>query len=62
MLSDSADVYYKCTTLYDPRSNTGVRWDDPDISIDWPLANGVTPILSEADATAPPLSATSCFA
>lgn len=35
-LSESADFLYKCTDYYDPSSEQGVRWDDPDIGIDWP--------------------------
>ena len=62
VLSDVADVTYKCTTVYDARSNSGVRWDDPDIAIEWPLPSGVPPILSTADAAAPLLSTATCFA
>nr|MCU0890415.1 dTDP-4-dehydrorhamnose 3,5-epimerase [Sandarakinorhabdus sp.] len=36
VLSDTADFLYKCTTLYDPPSDRGIRWDDPAIGIDWP--------------------------
>ena len=35
-LSDTADVLYKCTELYDPGDEVGLRWNDPDIGIDWP--------------------------
>jgi dTDP-4-dehydrorhamnose 3,5-epimerase len=35
--SDSADVLYKCTDLYAPEFDRTLRWDDPDISVDWPL-------------------------
>ncbi len=56
VLSDVADVSYKCTTVYHPESNRSVRWDDPDIRIDWPLANDVRPILSAKDESAPSLS------
>ena len=52
VLSDHADVVYKCTSLYDPDDQRGVRWDDPDIGIPWPIAH---PLLSAADATRPPL-------
>ena len=53
MLSESADVAYKCTELWDPSEEISVRWDDPDLDIDWPLT---TPVLSAKDATAPVLS------
>ena len=48
--SQSADVLYKCTDFYDPASEVSIRWDDPDIGIDWPLAGGVAPTLSAKDA------------
>ena len=46
----SADVLYKCTDFYDPESEVSIRWDDPDIGIDWPLVGGVAPTLSAKDA------------
>jgi dTDP-4-dehydrorhamnose 3,5-epimerase len=61
VLSETADVTYKCTTPYHAESNTCVRWDDPDIGIRWPIPYGVRPILSPADAAAPMLSATHCY-
>src|SRR5512142_115398 len=61
VLSETADVTYKCTTLYHPESNICVRWDDPDIGIRWPIPYGVRPILSSADAAAPMLSAIRCY-
>ena len=36
VLSDSADFAYQCTDYYAPQEERGVRWDDPDIGIDWP--------------------------
>jgi dTDP-4-dehydrorhamnose 3,5-epimerase len=50
VLSDVADVVYKCTTVYDPATEAGFRWDDPGVAIDWP---DVEPVLSERDRTAP---------
>jgi dTDP-4-dehydrorhamnose 3,5-epimerase len=61
VLSDVADVTYKCTTLYHPQSNSGIRWNDPDIAIAWPIPAGVMPLLSDADAKAPLLAAAHCF-
>jgi dTDP-4-dehydrorhamnose 3,5-epimerase len=37
VLSEEADFAYKCTTFYDPHSDAGVRWNDADIGIEWPL-------------------------
>jgi len=48
-LSDEAIVAYKQTALYDPRSERGVSWRDPEIGIVWPL-DGRAPILSAKDA------------
>ena len=49
---DSAIFAYKCTTPYDPKSEQAVRWDDPDLGIDWPTR---MPMLSHKDVTAPRL-------
>nr|WP_310525352.1 dTDP-4-dehydrorhamnose 3,5-epimerase [Polymorphobacter sp.] len=61
VLSETADFLYKCTTLYDPPNDRGIRWDDPAIAIDWPLA-GLTPQLSTKDAAAPLLADAEVFA
>ena len=52
VLSDTADVIYKCTEVYDPGGDRAIRWDDPAIGIDWPVQD---PILSAKDAAAPTL-------
>jgi len=36
VLSEVADFVYKCTDYYHPQSETGIRWDDPAIGIEWP--------------------------
>jgi dTDP-4-dehydrorhamnose 3,5-epimerase len=54
VLSDAADVIYKCTEVYDPKGDRSIRWDDPTIGIDWPLTD---PLLSAKDAAAPTLDA-----
>ena len=46
-------MIYKCTTPYCAEDDAGIRWDDPEIRIDWPVS---APILSEKDARAPRLS------
>ncbi len=61
VLSDTADFLYKCTALYDPPNDRGIRWDDPAIGIAWP-DTGVTPALSGKDASAPLLAAAEVFA
>jgi dTDP-4-dehydrorhamnose 3,5-epimerase len=46
VLSESADVLYKCTKEYAPDSDRGIIWNDPDIDIQWPVKE---PILSDKD-------------
>ena len=36
VLSDTAEFVYKCTDVYDPTSEGGIPWNDPDINIEWP--------------------------
>jgi dTDP-4-dehydrorhamnose 3,5-epimerase len=54
VLSDLADVVYGCSTYYDPESESGFRFDDPDVGIEWPDAAALTP--SARDAAAPRLA------
>jgi len=49
VLSDTAEFVYKATDFYAPQYERSIRWDDPQIQIDWPL-QGQTPILSNKDA------------
>jgi len=53
VLSDTADLLYKCDNYYSPADEIVVRWNDPAIGIEWPVAN---PILSNRDAAAPLLA------
>ena len=46
VLSDAALFFYKCTDFYAPQHEVTVAWDDPDIGIQWPMAN---PVLSDKD-------------
>lgn len=48
--SESADFQYKCTGFYAPEHERTIRWDDPDLGVQWPLPPGVSPALSEKDA------------
>ena len=47
--SESAEFLYKCTDYYDPGSEVSLRWDDPELGIEWPLVGG-EPVLSGKDA------------
>lgn len=48
VLSEFAEVQYKTTDYYNPKAEKTLRWDDPSLSIPWPL-NGETPSLSAKD-------------
>jgi dTDP-4-dehydrorhamnose 3,5-epimerase len=50
VVSESAVFTYQCTTLYDARADAGIRWNDGDIGIDWPVG---TPLLSDKDTRTP---------
>jgi dTDP-4-dehydrorhamnose 3,5-epimerase len=50
VLSDFATFAYQCTAQYDRAADAGVRWNDADIGIDWPVSH---PLLSEKDEKAP---------
>jgi dTDP-4-dehydrorhamnose 3,5-epimerase len=54
VLSEVAQVEYKCTALYDPADELVVAWNDPDLAIAWPLAG--EPLLSGRDRAAPRLA------
>ena len=47
VLSDFAEVAYKCTDFYDPADEIGLRWNDPAVGIAWPIQD---PLLSKKDA------------
>jgi dTDP-4-dehydrorhamnose 3,5-epimerase len=53
VLSDTADVHYRLSSYYDPATEAGIAWDDPDVGVEWPLAE---PQLSERDRSAPRLA------
>lgn len=50
VLSESATIYYKCSSYYDKESERGIRWDDPAVDIDWKVE---TPLLSDKDKLLP---------
>ena len=50
VLSEFATFSYQCTTLYDRAADAGIRWNDGDIGVDWPVG---APQLSEKDEKAP---------
>jgi len=54
VLSDEADVTYLLSSTYDPATESGIAWNDPDIGVEWPVAD---PLLSERDKSAPSFAA-----
>ena len=49
-LRPNSEIVYKCTDYYAPKAEGTIRWDDPTISIEWPLSK--KPIISDRDAIA----------
>ena len=60
VLSDFAELLYKTTDFYAPEHERCIRWDDPDIGIDWPLTG--EPLLSQKDRQGLPLKEAELFA
>lgn len=48
VLSETAEVQYKCSNVYNAATECGIAWDDPDLGVPWPL-DGMEPLLSERD-------------
>ena len=46
VLSEFAEIQYKCTAIYNNKAESGILWNDPAIGIDWPVKE---PLLSEKD-------------
>src|SRR5215218_7878563 len=51
VLSETADFVYKCTAYYDAATEAGIRFDDPDVGIEWP--SGFELLYSQRDRDAP---------
>ena len=52
VMSETAEIVYKCSDIYHPEYEQGIRWDDPEIGIEWP---GTEPVLSKKDIKLPKL-------
>ena len=59
VLSERVDVFYKTTDYYAPEHERVILWNDPDIDIEWPLAD--KPLLSPRDQAGLPLKQAECF-
>lgn len=49
VLSDYAEFCYKCSDFYHPGDEGGIRYDDPEIGVEWPIADDMELLLSEKD-------------
>lgn len=57
VLSDHAEIEYLCTGTYNQAAESGIRWDDPEIGIEWPLDElDAPPALSDKDRSAQSLA------
>lgn len=53
VLSQEAVLHYLCGDRYDPESEGGILWNDPELGIGWPLESGAKPLLSPRDQAFP---------
>ena len=53
VLSEIADVTYLLSSAYNPATESGIAWDDPDVGVEWPAKD---PLLSERDKASPRLA------
>ena len=60
VVSESADLSYKCTEYYHPEDDFSLRWDDPGLAIKWPLLTP-KPLLSAKDLAQNPSKGYLCF-
>jgi dTDP-4-dehydrorhamnose 3,5-epimerase len=60
VVSETAEVIYKVTDYYAPQHERSLLWNDPDIGIAWP--EGTSPVLSDKDRAATPLTQAEVFA
>lgn len=58
VLSEVAELLYKCTEFYWPQHERTICWDDPELGIDWPVRE---PLLSPKDASGVAFQAADCF-
>lgn len=49
VLTETAEFAYKCADFYTPGDEAGIRWDDRDLAIEWPLEPTKSPVMSERD-------------
>jgi dTDP-4-dehydrorhamnose 3,5-epimerase len=54
-LSEWVEIQYLCTGIYNSKGESGIRWDDPELHIEWPIAAGEA-IISDKDRKAQTLA------
>jgi dTDP-4-dehydrorhamnose 3,5-epimerase len=59
VLSETADLFYKCSDYYHPEDERTLLWNDPGVGIDWPLEDA--PLLSDKDRRGTPLADLECY-
>jgi dTDP-4-dehydrorhamnose 3,5-epimerase len=52
VLSATCDFFYKATSPYNPQADRSLRWNDPELAIEWPIESGLEPLVSPKDAAA----------
>ena len=62
VMSERAVVLYKCSDFYAPAHERTLHWNDPELKIGWPIAEGETPIVSAKDAAGKPFKDADTFA
>lgn len=53
VLSDEAEFCYKCDDYYHPEVEGGLRWNDPDVNVEWPISEDMDILLSDKDKVNP---------
>lgn len=61
VLSEWCEFAYKVTDFYAPEWERAIRWNDPDLGVEWPLHPDIEPHLSEKDQSAPPFASAEVY-
>lgn len=61
VMSESADFTYKCTNYYAPEHERTLKWDDPEVGVQWPLIDGVTTLCSDKDRDGAPFASADTY-
>ncbi len=60
-LGDGTELVYKCTDVYVPEDEHCLLWNDAGVAVDWPLASGARPVLSDKDRVGRSLEDAACY-